>query len=150
MTETTSQRLTLREVQLVEYGILTRLVRIFEANGIHYLFSGGTLLGAVRHNGFIPWDDDIDLFVPRDDYERLKRLVIAAGRNMDGIMFRLPGDEGSPHSFIKALDPRYVAMEDKRDDEYRTYAWVDVFPLDHFPDGDLAHRFWLARISALV
>lgn len=142
--------LSTREIQMVEYNILKKLVKLFEENGIHYVFGGGTLLGAVRHNGFIPWDDDIDIFIPRDDYERLKALAEGIGHKFEGIELRLPGDYGFPYSFIKAVDKRYVAMEDNRTEEYQAYAWVDIFPLDHFPDQSIAHRFWLMRLSALI
>ena len=64
----------LRELQLTELNILKELLPFFERNHITYFALGGTMLGAVRHQGFIPWDDDIDIGVPREDYERLLSL----------------------------------------------------------------------------
>ncbi len=67
--------LSLEQLQKAEYEILKSTVRFFEENDINYMLAFGTLLGAVRHNGFIPWDDDIDLLVDRKDYEKLKQLA---------------------------------------------------------------------------
>ena len=63
--------LTLREVQEVETGILEAFHNYCEEHGLRYCMTYGTLIGAVRHHGFIPWDNDIDLYMPRPDYDRL-------------------------------------------------------------------------------
>ena len=69
------QYLTLREIQLAELEMLKAFDVFCRKHGLVYSIMGGTLLGAVRHGGFIPWDDDIDLWIPRPDYERFISLI---------------------------------------------------------------------------
>ncbi|MBQ6196101.1 MAG: LicD family protein [Lachnospiraceae bacterium] len=142
--------LSLREIQLEELKILKTLTFFFAKHDIHYILCGGSMLGAVRHEGFIPWDDDIDILVPRDDYEKLKVLYKNEKAGLEGIKLTLPGDKGSPHSFIKAINTDYIVKEKTRNEEYQAYLWVDVFPMDHFPDDEKTHRKYLRKISTLV
>ena len=66
--------LTMEEIREVELGCLRELDRVCRAHGLRYALAYGTLIGAMRHKGFIPWDDDIDVYMPRSDYEELYRL----------------------------------------------------------------------------
>ena len=68
------QKLTLDEIKKTELEILLSFDKVCRENGLKYSMCAGTLLGAVRHKGFIPWDDDIDVCMPRPDYEKLIRL----------------------------------------------------------------------------
>ena len=64
------QELSLQEVQKIELNLLTQFDQICRGQGFRYSLAGGSLIGAVRHQGFIPWDDDIDVIMPRPDYDR--------------------------------------------------------------------------------
>ena len=68
------KELTLDEMKAVELGILKKFDSICKENGLEYSLAYGTMLGAIRHKGFIPWDDDIDVFMKREDYEKLLEL----------------------------------------------------------------------------
>ena len=141
--------LPLREVQMVEYGILCRTVDYLEKNGLSYILAGGTMLGAVRHGGFIPWDDDIDILVPRDDFEKLRQLIGKTPDAVDGVAFELPGAEKVFYPFIKAVDPRYVCVDERIINDHPVHVWIDIFPLDHFPDDPAEHRKWVRRMVVL-
>ena len=64
--------MSMEEIQSVSLEILKKLADICEELGLKYSLAWGTLIGAVRHHGYIPWDDDVDIHMPRPDYERLK------------------------------------------------------------------------------
>ena len=70
------KQLTKEELQGSQLGILSYIDKICKENNIKYFIHYGSMLGAVRHKGFIPWDDDIDIGMYREDYERLKAAVI--------------------------------------------------------------------------
>lgn len=68
---------SVQQMQNIEYNILKFIKGVCEKNNLHYYLAYGTLIGAVRHNGFIPWDDDIDILMPRNDYEEFVKAVEA-------------------------------------------------------------------------
>ena len=68
----------MKRIWAVELDLLNEFARVCEENGLKWFAHAGTMLGAVRHQGFIPWDDDIDLLMPREDYERFCRLAPTA------------------------------------------------------------------------
>ena len=69
------KKLTDKEVKQIELDILEYVHNFCEENGLKYIMNYGTLIGAVRHKGFIPWDDDIDISMPRADYKKLSICV---------------------------------------------------------------------------
>lgn len=127
-----ARQLTLREIQLAELDILLEFDRICKENSLKYSLDSGTLLGAIRHKGFIPWDDDIDVIMPRPDYEKF----ISVFTNTAKKNFYLTDDRGdnAQYPFIKMCD-RNIEVKENEFDEIPNL-WIDIFPVDGFPESE--------------
>ncbi len=138
----------LRRVQAVQLGVLREVDRICRRHGITYLAVHGTLLGAVRHGGFIPWDDDADIAMPRPDYDR---FLDAAARELGEPYFlQTPGREPGCFygGYTKLRDSRTAALETRnRGKRFNQGIWIDIFPLDHCPSDPGARRRLERRIA---
>lgn len=124
------KELSPRETQLAELNILDYFDQICRKNGLRYSLAGGTLLGAIRHKGFIPWDDDIDVCMPRSDYERFVRLF----REDSRYLLSCDRGRGIEYPFVKMMDRRISVKQDKIKEA--PYCCIDVFPIDGFPAED--------------
>ncbi|MCQ2437070.1 MAG: LicD family protein [Clostridia bacterium] len=140
--------LSFREMQLSCLDMLHAVDAICKKNRITYFLSGGTLLGAVRHKGFIPWDDDIDLMMPRGDLERFCK----AAESVLPKRFRMavPGrDKDHPFPWVRLYDTD-ITLEDSGMQHMRTeYLFMDIFPVDGMPNGKLAGDLSFKRIRFL-
>ena len=125
--------LSLRELQQIELQLLHRFIEICDEYQIKYYIIGGALLGAVRHGGFIPWDDDIDVAVPRCDYRKLI-ATMAQIRDSTTEMCWYKEDESLYYYPVKIVDPRYKLSDPRLTKGYGHPA-IDVLPLDGMPDG---------------
>ena len=122
--------LELEEIQKQSVKILYALDDICRQEGIKYFLAYGTLLGAVRHNGFIPWDDDIDVQMPREDYERFEEYCINHSEELYPLaLFSQKTESKYPYVIDRFCDTRYTI---KRDDEEDCGMglFVDIYPLD--------------------
>ncbi|HET6724997.1 MAG TPA: LicD family protein [Gammaproteobacteria bacterium] len=128
-----------RQVQLHQLEMLKCLASIFDAEGITYFAIGGTALGAVRHEGFIPWDDDIDLAMPRDDYERFLKLQDRLPVNLIIQNFRTQNEYPLYFSKVRDIHTRYV---EKRLGKYDIAhgVFIDIFPWDAVGDATAMRR----------
>ncbi len=124
---------TLREIQLCELSILKLIDTICNNNNLTYYISDGTLLGAVRHNGFIPWDDDADIMMPYRDMKKLKNIVnkhYSSDYFFDSVTNN-PPIRNAWRLFGKIRKNGTIMKEphEKDDTIHNLGIWVDVFPL---------------------
>ena len=138
---------TLRKVQLVQLEIAKEISRVCDENGIKYFLTGGTLLGAVRHGGFIPWDDDLDIGMFRQDYEKFLEIAPVSLREQYRII-DWKSDQSYPHPMGKVIKKGTLYKESKRKDQGEQGIWVDVFPYDNIPNlnNDFQARIFKLKI----
>ena len=124
------KEISLREMQQIEFALLQEFDAVCKKNGLRYYMDGGTLLGAVCYDGFIPWDDDIDLKMPRPDYEKMLMLQAAFPPH---ILLDAPRPEHCEFSFLKLIDQRTVLEEFTGSGTKRTGVYIDILPMDGHP-----------------
>lgn len=140
--------LTLQEMQQVYLELLEEFDALCRVNGLRYDLAGGSLLGAIRHGGFIPWDNDIDVCMPRPDYERMLALKaegkLVMPEKRDLIHDR---DDSFARHFGRYIRHDVKRLADMAEDSDCPYIGMDIFPVDGLPSGDLAFKWqcWQVR-----
>ena len=130
----------------VDMDIVKEVVRICDAHGFKYYMLGGTMLGAIRHGGFIPWDDDIDLGMPRDDYEAF--LEIAQKELPEHLrVVNYRNDRNYQYYITRVQDTQTRVVEERigNDSKY-TCASIDIFPIDGTPNNPVARKIYFFRV----
>lgn len=118
----------LEKLKKVQLDILEYITQICRKNKLDYFLIGGTLLGAVRHKGYIPWDDDLDIAMPRSDYEKFIKVFTST----DKFIIEDYSDKNYWLPFIKVRNKNTLYIEDSQI-YYKGNKgiWVDIFPLDN-------------------
>ncbi len=130
----------------VDLEIVKEVVAICEKHGFTYFMLGGTMLGAIRHKGFIPWDDDIDLGIPRKDYDRF--LAIAPKELSKHLKLVNYHTDPEYHYYIARILDTETKVEEERigNDNRFTNASIDIFPVDGTPNNNVLRKVYFFRV----
>src|SRR5688500_4592922 len=133
----------LRQAQLKMLEMLKFVASICDKYHLEYWLEGGTLLGAIRHQGFIPWDDDLDISMPRDSYIQFLNY---AGKELPASMWlQTPKTDTGYYNVSVPLKIRdrnsyYLAQRERGDEPYQQGVYIDIFVYDKKPANPLLHK----------
>ena len=139
----------MKRVWAIEIDMLQELFRVCDKYGLTIWTEGGTMLGTIRHGGFIPWDDDIDMAMPREDYDRLQE--VAADEFKHPYFFQTMHTDpcyGHRHAQLRNSDTAAYKHGQKTCD-CNSGIFVDIFPLDYMPKSPRAFKNHYVRISRM-
>ena len=140
---------SLDEIKRIELSIMKRIHCICEEEKLTYFLSFGTLIGAVRHKGFIPWDDDIDIYMPRNDYDKLVEIIKFRGE-IQHLSYANPFSKiRYGRNLTKVFDTDTVLTEPQYKTDDPIGVFVDVWPLDGTPNNPLLRRVCLSKALIL-
>lgn len=129
----------MNDLQLCELDLLKEAIRVIEKHNLRYFLIGGTTLGAVRHGGFIPWDDDIDIAMPRKDYDKFMKL----SEEFTGKYFlqNFETDPKYPYNFAKLRNSETTFKEKQFSHIKMNHGvYIDIFPMDGISTKEVATR----------
>lgn len=136
----------LDDLHKVDFETLKAVVGVFEKHDLSYFLIAGTLLGAVRHQGFIPWDDDMDIGVPRKSYD----LFLDKYKNELPERYKVENFRSNSEAkyYITRILDTHVMVEEIRDHS-KTYAAIDLFPIDGTPNNNFFRRIFILHVMVL-
>ncbi len=140
--------LDLSTIQQVEIDILKKIDKICKENNLSYSLSEGTAIGAVRHRGFIPWDDDIDIIMLRKDYDKLKEIM-TTNEYTDIKYISCETQEDCWNLFAKVVDLRTEAKEIGVRPTKDYGVFVDIFPIDNLPNDERERKRYIYKLNIL-
>ena len=148
----TRKQLTMQQTQAISLEILRVIADICEAQGLRYALIYGTLIGAVRHHDYIPWDDDVDIMMPRPDYDKLLAYLDAHIAECPHLkVFNRDTCKDYPYMITRISDDRYV-IEMENEKPYGMGVFIDIYPYDglgNTPEEALKFGLKGDRLSSL-
>ncbi len=124
------KKLTIKENQEEALKILVRIAEICSKLRLRYYLAYGTLLGAVRHKGFIPWDDDVDIMMPRDDYKKLIDYFMKNAEALKPLELFCPSNNKNYPFYIARISNNEFELEVDNEEPYGMGTFIDIYPLD--------------------
>ena len=137
----------LKDIKQIEVDILSDFHNICKENYLEYFLCGGSCLGAVRHNGFIPWDDDIDIFMSREDYNKFISIYknVLDNKKYYFQSLEINNDFGWPFGKIRRKNTVYKEWNQNLSDD-KAGIWIDIFVYDKIPNNKLITIIQYARV----
>ena len=137
---------TLEEIHKIDLNILKEFLKICKKHKLKYYIIGGTFLGAVRHNGFIPWDDDMDIALPRDDYEKF--LSVANDELPENMKLITFYNDDKYRYFLPRIVDLNTEIVEKRYEKLgeKSHLFIDFFPIDGTPNNSILRKIYYFRI----
>jgi lipopolysaccharide cholinephosphotransferase len=139
-----------KEVELKQnklLGIFDEFVNVCEKNGLRYWLGGGSLIGALRHKGFIPWDDDMDIFMPRKDYERLYKIWDTVADTDRYRLLRTDKKHNYHFRCIGVVDVKTTVIKKYNVDEDIMHGlYIDIMPLDGIPESKIKQMYQIFNV----
>lgn len=142
------KKIEIEEYKEIVLSILVKIDQICRENNLTYMLGYGTLLGAIRHKGFIPWDDDADIIMPRKDYCKLQEIIRTGNYGLNFIS--IDTEPNTIYPFGKVCDIRTVMYEKNFKNVPGYGAFVDVFPFDYIPDDNEKRQKYFKKYNKIV
>ena len=138
------KELNMNEIKRIELDVLLNVADFCEKNGLTYFLAYGTLIGSIRHKGFIPWDDDIDIMMPREDYNRFMQIFNDEMKETPYFAVN-PCSNQSSQSFVKVGNKNTIKLEPEY--SYKgAMIDIDVFPIDGMPANEAEYDGWYKKM----